>query len=158
MPKYGISAPDMTTSTAVATALYLHANAAGERAEVVEFIMTGSGSTAAADTQHRATALMSTAGTAGTAGSNPTPSLFSGAGSGVAANCLAGAAYTAEPTTYSAATAPVAFGFNQRGGMRWAVPQGEGIRINNAFTDKAVGWRVISSAAGKIDANIHFWE
>jgi hypothetical protein len=49
-------------------------------------------------------------------------------------------------------------GFNQRGGNRWGVPQGEGIKINNAFTEKALGWRVISSAAGKVDANVHFWE
>lgn len=158
MPKYGISAPDFTTSTSVTTALYLHANAAGERAEIVELTMTGSGTTAAADTQHRAIALPSTGGTAGTAGSNPTPTLFAGSGGSVAANCLAGAAYTAEPATYSTNTALVQFGFNQRGGMRWAVPQGEGVPINNAFTEKALGWRVISSAAGKVDANIHFWE
>lgn len=158
MPKYGMSAVDMTTATSVLTALYLHANAAGERAEIVELIMTGSGTTAAADTQHRATALASTAGASGTAGSTPVPSPFGGSGSSVAALCLAGAAYSAEPTTYSTATALVAFGFNQRGGMRWAVPQGEGVCINNAFTEKALGWRVISSAAGKIDADMHFWE
>lgn len=158
MPKFGISTVDMTTSTSVLTALYLHANAAGEKAEIVELIMTGSGTTAAADTQHRATALHSTAATAGTAGSNPTPAPAGGSGSSVAANCLAGAVYSAEPTTYSTGPAFVAIGFNQRGGNRWSVPQGEGMNINNAFTDKAVGWRVSSSAAGKIDADIHFWE
>lgn len=158
MPKYGTSALDFTTSTSTTTALYLHANAAGERAEIVEFIMTGSGSTAPADTQHRALAFHSTGGTAGTAGSNPTPSSFGGSGSSISANCLAGAAYTAEPGTYSTNPAPIVLSLNQRGGMRWAVPQGEGMTINNAHTEKAVGWRVISSAAGKIDANIHFWE
>lgn len=158
MPKYGISAPAFTTSTSVLTALYLHANAAGEKAEVVEMTMTGSGTTAPADTQHRATALHSTGATAGTAGSTPVPQQFGGSGSALAANCLAGAAYSAEPTVYSTAIAPILLGFNQRGGIRWAVPQGEGIQINNAFTEKAIGWRVISSAAGVIDANVHFWE
>lgn len=157
MPKYGVTAGDFTTSTSSLTVLYVHANAAGEKAEIVELIMTGSGITAPADTQHRATALHSSAATAGTAGSNPTPALWAGSGSQVAANCLAGAAYSAEPTTYSS-NVLVMISFNQRGGNRWGVPQGEGIPINNAFTEKAVGWRVISSAAGKVDANVHFWE
>lgn len=158
MPKYGMSAPAYTTTTSLTTVLYLHANAAGEKAEIVECIMTGSGSTAAADTMHRAQGLHSTAGTAGTAGSTPVPQPFGGSGSALAANCLAGAAYSAEPTTYSTAVSPLIFGFNQRGGMRFAVPQGEGVPINNAFTEKAFGWRVISSAAGAVDATVHFWE
>lgn len=158
MPKYGFSAPAYTTTTGLTTVLYLHANAAGEKAEIVECIMTGSGTTAAADTQHRAQALHSTGATAGTAGSTPVPQQFGGSGSSVAANCLAGAAYSAEPTVYSTAISPLIFGFNQRGGMRYAVPQGEGLSINNAFTEKALGWRVISSVAGVIDATVHFWE
>jgi len=158
MAKYGFSAAAFTTSTSSTTVLYLHANAAGEQAEVVEMIMSGSGSTAAADTQHRATALHSTGATAGTAGSTPVPNQIGGSGSASAALCLAGAAYSAEPTVYSTATPVLMFGFNQRGGQRWAVPQGEGIRINNAFTEKAVGWRVVSSAAGSVDANLQFWE
>lgn len=158
MPKYGVSGSDFTTSTSLLTFLYLHANAAGERAEIVEAVMTGSGITAGADTMHEAVGLHSTGGTAGTAGSNPTPGLFEGAGGQVVANCLAGAAYSAEPGTYSSNSSPLLYGFNQRGGMRYSVPQGEGVKINNAFTDKAFGWRVRSQAAGKVSGHIHFWE
>ena len=154
MPKYGITTNDFTTSTTILTALGIFPNATGEQAEIVELIMTGSGSTAAADTQHRATATNCTFGATGVS-TTLTPEPF--LDGSLAANSSCGAAYSTEPTAYS--TQPtLVFGFNQRGGMRWAVPQGEGIRCNNAFTDKGIGWRVTSSAAGKIDATAHFWE
>lgn len=156
MPKYAVIADDFTTPTGTAdTAILVHANAAGERAEIVELIMTGSGVTAAADTQHRATAQFGDGTTAGTAGSNPTPEKFSDGTQ--PASCLAGIKYTAEPTNINSVP-HVAFGFNQRGGMRWAVPQGEGIFIQNLATEKALLWLVVSSAAGKVDANVHWWE
>lgn len=156
MPKYGVGADDFTTPTGTAdTAILVHANAAGERAEIVELIMTGSGVTAAADTQHRAACYFGDGTTAGTAGSNPTPEKFSDGTQ--AAACLAGIKYTAEPTNINA-VAHVSFGFNQRGGMRWAVPQGEGIFIQNLATEKAVLWTVVSQAAGKVDAHVHWWE
>ena len=77
--------------------------------------------------------------------------------SSVAAACLAGIAYTAEPTNINT-VALLQFGFNQRGGMRWAVPQGEGIKCMNSFTEKGLVWTVVSSAAGVVDANMHWWE
>lgn len=154
MPKYGITTNDFTTSTTILTALGMFANATGEQAEIVELIMTGSGSTAAADTQHRATANTCTFGATGVSTSLTPEPFLDGS---LAANLTCGAAYGTEPTAYSSQPVMV-FGFNQRGGMRWAVPQGEGIRVNNAFTEKGVGWRVASSAAGKIDATAHFWE
>lgn len=156
MPKYGVSAAAFTSPITTAdTAILVHANAAGEQAEVVELIMTGSGTTAAADTQHRAAAYFHDGSTAGTAGSNPTPEKF--ADGSVAAACLAGIAYTAEPTNINT-VALLQFGFNQRGGMRWAVPQGEGIKCMNSFTEKGLVWTVVSSAAGVVDANMHWWE
>lgn len=154
MPKYGITTNDMTTSTTISTALGIFANATGEQAEIVELIMTGSGTTAAADTQHRATAAHCTFGATGVSTSlTPEPFLDNS----LAANCTTGAAYSTEPTTVSSQPHLV-FGFNQRGGMRYAVPQGEGVKINNAGTDKGLCWRTTSSAAGKIDATLHFWE
>lgn len=156
MPKYGVNAGDFTTPTTTAdTAILVHANAAGERAEIVELIMTGSGITAAADTQHTAASYFNDGTTAGTAGSNPTPEKFSDGTP--AAGCLAGIKYTAEPTNINT-VAHVQFGFNQRGGMRWAVPQGEGIFIQNLATEKAICWTVVSQAAGKVDAAVHWWE
>lgn len=154
MPKYGITTNAFTTSTTITTALGIFANATGEQAEIVELIMTGSGSTAAADTQHRATATHCTFGATGVSTSLTPEPFLDGS---LAANCSCGGAYSTEPTTYSSQPTLV-FGFNQRGGMRWAVPQGEGLRINNAFTDKGIGWRVTSSAAGAVDATAHFWE
>lgn len=156
MPKFAVNANNFTTPTGTAdTAVLVHANAAGERAEIVELIMTGSGTTAAADTQHRAACFFADGTTAGTAGSNPTPEKFSDGS--VAANCLAGIAYTAEPTNINTVS-HVSFGFNQRGGMRWAVPQGEGIFIQNLATEKAIVWTVVSQAAGAVDAQVHWWE
>lgn len=154
MPKYGITTNDMTTSTTISTALGIFANATGEKAEIVELIMTGSGTTAAADTQHRATATHCTFGATGVS-TSLTPEPF--IDQSLAANCTCGGAYSTEPTTYSGQPHLV-FGFNQRGGMRWAVPQGEGILVQNGGTDKGLGWRTTSSAAGKIDAALHFWE
>lgn len=154
MPKYGISTNDMTTSTTISTALGVFPNAAGEQAEIVELIMTGSGSTAAADTQHRATATHCTFGATGVS-TSLTPEPF--IDQSLAANSTCGAQYSTEPTAYSAQPHLV-MGFNQRGGMRWAVPQGEGMKLQNGGTDKGLGWRCTSSAAGKIDATVHFWE
>ena len=154
MPKYAISTNAFTTSTTILTALGIFPNAAGENAEVVELIMTGSGSTAAADTQHRASAVACTFGATGVS-TTLTPEPFNQQAAAATASC--GAAYTTEPTAYSGQPSLV-FGFNQRGGMRWAVPQGEGIKCHNAPADKGIGWRVISPAAGAIDATAHFWE
>ncbi len=155
MPKYGISTNDFTTSTTILTVLGVSPNATGEQAEVVELIMTGSGTTAAADTQHRATAQPATFAATGVS-TSLTPQPFLDAS--VAALCTAGGAYSTEPTSYASTLGLLVFGFNQRGGMRWAVPQGEGVRLNNAWTNKFLGWRVTSSAAGKADATMHFWE
>lgn len=154
MPKYGITTADFTTSTSVLTVLGMFWNATGEQGEVVELIMTGSGTTAAADTQHRAVGAHCTFGATGVS-TTLTPEPF--LDGSLAANGSCGGAYSTQPTTISSQPHLI-FGFNQRGGMRWAVPQGEGMRCNNAFTDKGVVWNVISSAAGKVDASAHFWE
>ena len=69
-----------------------------------------------------------------------------------------GTNYSTEPTTLSAVH-PVTFSHNQRGGMRWAVPQGEGFRAANyGTTEKGCVVTTISSAAGNEDANMHFWQ
>jgi len=48
---------------------------------------------------------------------------------------------------------------SHRGGMRWAVPQGEGYKITNAgTTEKGATVTVISSAAGNVDGSMHFWQ
>ena len=155
MGKYAIGVTAFTTPTGTAdTAASIEA-AAGEAAEVVELIMTGSGTTTAADTMHRAVAALCDFTTQGTAGASPTPEKFNQAAN--ASLMSADIEYTAEPTNINTVEL-LTFGFNQRGGMRWAVPQGEGIAIRGNDTEKGVVWTVISAAAGAVDGAMHWWE
>lgn len=153
MPKYGVVFDAFATTTSFTTAAQLNPNASGERGEVVELIMTGSGSAAAADRQHRAALSFCTFATTG-AGQTPTPEPFSQGSA--AADILAAVEMTTEATVV--ATAFIQWGFNQRGGMRWAVPRGEGVEINNADSEPGVVFRVLSDAAGSVDGHIHWWE
>jgi hypothetical protein len=74
MARYGVNITSFATTTAVKTAALVHANAAGERGELLEYVLSGDGLTATGvDIQHRATIQGYDATTAGTAGSNPTP-------------------------------------------------------------------------------------
>ena len=123
--------------------------------EVVEVIVTGSGSVAAADIQHRADLVGVTFGATGVS-TSITPIPFNPSASAALGNF--GSNYSTEPTTLSAVH-PVTFGFNQRGGMRWAVPQGEGFKIaNSGATEKGCVVTTISSAAGNVDATMHLWQ
>lgn len=123
--------------------------------QIVEVIVTGSGATTPADTAHRATLVGCTFGATGVS-TTTTPIPWNPNASAAVGNF--GSNYSTEPTTYSSQT-PVVFGFNQRGGMRWAVPQGEGFNIaNSGTTEKGAGVTVVSSAAGVVDGNMHFWQ
>jgi hypothetical protein len=53
---------------------------------------------------------------------------------------------------------PIQWGFNQRGGMRWGVPQGEGLVIQNQDTERGACFQVVSSAVGAVDGHLHHWE
>ena len=155
MPKFGVDTADFTSPITTADTAISITMGAAARAEVVELTMTGSGTTAAADTQHRASSRFCDFTTAGTPGASPTPELFD---SGVAAAAAAAdTAYTAEPTNINTVS-HVAFGFNQRGGMRWAVPKGEGVSVQGGLTEDGLIFMVVSSAAGKVDAYMHWWE
>ena len=151
--KYGVYADNFTTATSVKTACLLWPDAAGEECEIVELIMTGAGATAAADTQHTARFIRMSVTSVGT-GTTQTPEPFKGTRAALAS---AAVEFSVEPGG-KATVFPVHFGFNQRGGMRWAVPQGEGVVVRNSDTNLKGGWEVISQAAGAIDANVQFWE
>lgn len=153
MARFSLTFPAFSTTTSSKTAMTIHADAAGEEAEIQELLMTGSGSTSPADTAHRATVQRLDASSAGT-GTSQTPVKLD-ARSGAAT--LAGTVnYSAEPTAYLLVEA-LTFGFNQRGGMRWAVPKGQGILISNAVGGVKGGVKAISSAAGAVDATL-IWE
>lgn len=156
MPKFGVSWAAFTTTTSILTALKL-VTATKVPVEIVELGMYGSGTVAAADVQHEATlAAVSAAGAGTGAGSPPTPEAF-GFNKLVTAAASILWKMSAEPTTY-ATVFPVLFSFNQRGGMRWGVPKGEG--VTNVFenTQMHTGFRVRSSAAGSVDGMMNFWE
>lgn len=155
MPKYGVSFAGYTTTTGVKTALKL-VTIAGKPYEVVELGMFGAGTVAPADIQHSATAAFVSAAGAGTgAASPPTPEPFNKSSAASSHSVLW--AMTAEPTTY-ATVFPVLFSFNQRGGMRWAVPQGEGLKDQFENAQMHLGLRVASSSAGAVDGLMNWWE
>lgn len=154
MGKFAAFFNAFATTTAAKSALALDANAAGEEGEIVEVIMTGSGTAAAADRQHRAQVAMCTFATAGT-GTTITSEPFNQKAN--AAKCLSVAEFSAEPTVVGTVF-PILYGFNQRGGMRWAVPQGEGLKIDNANTERGAVFQVLSDAAGEVDGHMHHWE
>lgn len=153
MAKYSLSAIDHTTATALLQACQITA-AATEEAEVIEMTATGSGITAAADTMHTMRGTRNVNGTAGTS-TGQTPVEWNENGP---AALMAGTVLYTVITAVLDTVHEVMYGFNQRGGMRWAVPRGEGIRVNGDQTKLAYNMGIISSAAGKIDANMHWWE
>lgn len=156
MAKYGAHVANFTSPITTAdTAIAVSPDATGERAEVVYLSMTGSGTATAADRQHRANLVMSTNGLGTSVSTAVTPEQFNQASRAATALCCT--AFTTEPAVLGA-VALVSFGFNQRGGMPWGVPQGEGIVIDNNQTERSVAWTVVSDAAGAIDANMHWWE
>lgn len=155
MAKYGISAGAFATTTGILTALKL-VSVTKFPWEIVELGMYGSGTVAPADIQHSATfAYVSAAGAGTGTASPPTPEPMHKTSPAASSTVLW--KMTAEPTTY-ATVFPVLFSFNQRGGMRWAVPQGEGLLDSFEQTQMHGGFRVQSSAVGTIDAMLNFWE
>ena len=154
MPKYGGSTQAFATTTANKTAIKLF-SVTKFPFEIVEVGMYGAGSVAPADIQHQVSLGFLTGATAGTPGSTPTPEKASQRSA--AASSTLGVAYSVEPTAYNAVT-PVQFSFNQRGGMRWAVPQGEGLMDTFEQTAMHAGLRVLSSAVGTVDAMLLWWE
>ena len=155
MPKFAAVATDFTSPITTAdTAIMLQPDAAGEAGECIEAIMTGSGITAAADTQHTAQLMYSDGTTAGTGTAQTAQQLDQGS---AVSEMTVTIEHSAEPTAISA-VAGVIFGFNQRGGMRWGVTRGEGAKFDNAETNEDLIWTVVSSAAGKVDGLLQWWE
>ncbi len=154
MGKYSCFFTAFTTATTAKSAIGLHANGAGEWFELLEVMMTGSGTAATSDAQHRATVAKCTFATAGTGTVVTAEPLDDFAN---ASRILATRSFSAEPTTVGA-TPAVVFGFNQRGGMRWAQLRGDGITMYNANTNKGVVVQVQSNTAGEVDGHAHWYE
>lgn len=154
MPKFMVGFTGFTTSTAAKTAIKI-IGAANKAFEMIEVGMFGDGRTAPADIQHEISVGGMTNGGAGTAGASPTPEQVK-QGSNVT-GLTAGTGYSGESTTYTTNVFTL-FAYNQRGGMRWAVPQGEGFTANGQSTNLSLGLRSQSSAAGTIGGNTFWWE
>lgn len=155
MPKFGVSAGSFATTTSVLTVLKL-VSVTKFPAQIVELHGYGAGIVAPADIQHQMTASAVSAAGAGTGTASPPTPEPMGQNKTAAASTILWK-MTVEPTTY-ATVFPVLISFNQRGGMRWAVPQGEGFGNTFEQTNMHIGWRVQSSAVGTIDAAMQFWE
>ena len=156
MPKYSVMFASQTTATSTKSILGAYMLTDSTRqGEIVECIWTGSGSVAAADIQHRGDLAGVTFGATG-ASTSITPIPWNPSAAAALGNF--GTNYSTEPTALSAVH-PVTVGFNQRGGMRWAVPQGEGFKITNSgTTEKGAVMTTISSASGNCDGSLHFWQ
>src|SRR3990167_8266515 len=155
MAKYAISFANQTSATSLKSILGAYMlTTATCFGEIVEVIVTGSGSAAAADIQSPAHLVGVTFAATGVS-TSITPVAFAHGAAAAVGNY--GSNYSTEPTATSAVV-PVLFGFNQRGGMRWAVPQGEGYRIKaDGGTERGATIQTIASAAGNLDASMHFW-
>ena len=154
MGKFGVDFTAFATTTTPKTAVALVA-AAGEIAELVEALMSGDGTTAPADRQHSAEVLYYDGLAVGT-GTAATPVKMDPQGN--VAKMTGTVEFSVEPTTYETVS-PMRFGFNQRGGMRWAVPKGDGIIVTgNVAANDNIGMRVDSDAAGAVEGYFQFVE
>ena len=154
MSKYGVHFAAFATTTAIKTAATAVPAATNVMAEIVEAIMTGDGATAPADVEHQASLAKTTVATAGTA-TTVVAEPFDDAAN--AARTITKVKYSAEGTVVGTVF-PVAFGFNQRGGMRWSVPRGEGVFVYQPLTNKGLAFLVISSVAGAVEGSLALWE
>ena len=154
MGKYGAHFREFATTTTAKTALTMVPASTNILCEVVEAIMTGAGATAPTDVQHEARLAKTTVATAGTATTVTAEPMDDAAN---AARTITKTNYSAEGTVVRSVF-PVVFGFNQRGGMRWAVPRGEGVFVYQPLTNKGLAFLVISSVAGAVSGSATFWE
>lgn len=151
MARYSQTVKAFVTSTSLKTAISIRPSAT-VGAELQEVIVTGSGSTAPADVSHRVELWRHTLQD-GTAGSTPAPEKLD---PGTAASGLtAPINFSVEPTVMASKESLV-FAFNQRGGMRHAVPHGWGFKMPAATTNN-IAVRIISSVAGAVDVTV-IWE
>lgn len=158
MPKFGGGVSNFVTTTGVKTAMLVW-SLGNRRTEVVELLMTGSGLATVADVPHQATAAYCSTTLTGVGSTGAAPGAaekMDGQGAATIGSCLT-TTFTTEPTAY-ATVFPVLFGFNTRGGNKFSVPQGEGLKIDSSATNNRLGWRAQGQGAAAIDADVQAWE
>ena len=153
MSKFGVQLSTLTTTTSVVTGIMLW-GLTNRRAEIIEMVVTGAGLSAVADTPHQASGAYASTTLVGV-GTTTTPEKFA-QGSAVANSCTT-TNFTQEPTTYGAVF-PVMWGFNTRGGNKFSVPQGEGVKVDSGATQNRFGLRARGQQAGSVDMEMQFVE
>jgi len=157
MPKFSIRTPAMATTTTKKGGIgFITITKA--RAEIIEVLGNGSGTTAPADVQHSNLLEFST-GTVQMAGAAATPAKFDqNSAVSIFTSSEIDLVATTEPETLQT-PGPVTLGYNQRGGLRWAVPRGEGVILTfDTPTNEDMALSTDSNAAGNVDLEIHWWE
>jgi hypothetical protein len=140
-----------TSSTTVRTALKL-AGQSGRQFEVNWIFMGGGAATNPQDFMYQCQVGWISNATIGTPGSVTTPIKLDYTAQAATNSC--GIAYTAEPTAYDSYVVPL-FSHNQRGGMIFQVPPGDGF-ISDPASAYGFGVRVLSNTPGNIDASMKF--
>jgi hypothetical protein len=163
MPKFGGGVSNFVTTTSVKTALLIW-SLGNRRTEVVELLMTGSGLATVADVPHQATACYCSTTLTGVGSTGAAPGVaekMDGQGAATIGSCIT-TTFTTEPTQYTVSSTgtifPVLFGFNTRGGNKFSVPQGEGLKIDSSATANRLGWRAQGQGAAAVDAEVQAWE
>ena len=152
MPNYHFGLSNYpTSSTTVKTALKI-AGLSGRQFEVNWLFMGGAAAVAPGDFQCQVQAGWISNATIGTPGSVTVPIKLDYTGGVATHSC--GIAYTAEPTAYDAYVVPF-FSFNQRGGMVWQMPEGDGF-ISDPASAYGLGFRTIANTSAALDASVQF--
>ena len=154
MGKYSVHFAAFSTTTSIKTAATLVPAATNLMCELVEAIMTGDGSTTPTDIQHQASVAKTTVAGAGVSTTVTAEPLDDASN---AARTISKVKYSTEGSVIGSVY-PVNFGFNQRGGMRWAVPRGEGIYAYQPLTNKGLAFLVLSSTAGVVEGSVQWFE
>jgi hypothetical protein len=154
MPKFGVHSAGFSVTTAVKTAIMFWA-LSNRRAEIIELLATGGGTAAVADTPIQASAAFASTTLVGV-GTTRTAEKLDGQGAATIGTCTT-VDFSTEPTTY-ASVFPVFFGFNTRGGNKFSVPQGEGLKVDSGASNNRLGWRLQGQAAATCDSQGQGWE
>ena len=142
-----------TSGTTVKTVMKV-AGQSGKAFEVVWIYLGGAATVAPQDFAYQAQVGWVSNATIGTPSSVPVPIELNYSGPTSVLSC--GIAYTAEPTTYDAYVVPL-FGHNNRGGMLFQVPRGEGF-ITGAASAMGLGVRTICNTSGNMDGSLMYHE
>jgi len=156
MPKFGVPILNMAVTTTLKGAIAL-TTVAGARAEIIESMSFGAGTSAPADVQIALIHSFSDGGGLA-AGTATVPEKFDqNSALSIFTTTLVDTELSSEPTTLT--TLPcLTYAHNQRGGFRWAVPRGEGFILSFDHTFEDFVMQTDADANGNINPSIHWWE